>query len=187
MKLSSFIIIFIVLVSSNITAQSKIFISANTMIGYNNESIDVWKYKFENSTSLGYEVGIGYQYYYKEKYFVKTGLHLRQMFSNFELNNIQGKGTSYTGLIPLELGLKFYDKFEVSTGVSIQNYKDISEFDISSSHNIRYNLIVSGAYKINEKWKAEITFSRMLSSTISSLVAKNYTSHFGFGINYNIF
>jgi len=187
MKLSTFIIILIVLISSEITAQSKVFISANTVIGYNDESIDIWKYKFENSYSVGYEIGIGYQYYYKEKYFVKTGIHLRQMFSNFEVNNVQGKGTSYTGIIPLELGLKLYDDFEISTGVSFQNYKDLSDFDINSSYNIRYNLIVSGSYWINKKWKTELSFSRLISSNYSSLIVKTYTSHFKFGINYYLF
>lgn len=181
------IILFSTLISSGVFAQSRVFVSGYAIIGYNDVSIDVWKYSLDNSVSIGYLVGASYQYYYKEKYFVKSGLYLQQSFAKFEVNNIKGNGTSYTGVIPIEIGMKFLEKYEIATGISMRNYRDISEFDISSSGNIRTNFVISGSYWINDNWRGELAFSRLLSTGVPSLEVGSYTSHISLGINYYIF
>ena len=181
------LILFFTLISSGVFAQSRVFVSGSAVIGYNDISMNIWKYSIENSASIGYLVGASYQYYYQEKYFVKAGMYLQQSFVRFKINNTEGNGTSYTGVLPIELGVKFLEKYEVATGISITNYRDISEFDISSSNNIRTNFVISGSYWINDKWRAELAFSRLLSANIPSLGASSFTSHISLGINYYIF
>ena len=181
------IVIFITTITGlNLSAQSRIFASGFGVVGYNHEEIKLWKYEFESSPSIGYQLGIGYQYYYKNKYFAKTGLYGKQSFAKFKINNEEGNGTSYSAEIPVSLGLRFYKDWEVSAGVSWQNYKDVSEFDINSSYNIKTNILGSASYWIDDKWRAEFKFSRSVSEISESLVAKNFTNHFFLGINYYI-
>jgi len=187
MKKIYIILFFITLIGTASFAQSKVFVSTSAVIGYNDINVDVWKYSYKNSLALGYTIGASYQYYYKEKYFVKAGIYMQQLFANFEVNNIEARGTAYSGIIPIEIGLKFLEKYEIGAGISIKNYRDFSDFDINSSSNIRTNFIISGSYWINDKWRTELRFSRLLSSEVPSLVISSFTSHISIGINYYIF
>lgn len=181
--------VFIFLISFSIgsMAQSKIYVSAHSVVGYNNTSLDVWKYKVDSKIAIGYQLGAGYQYYYKQKYFVNTGVFMSQTFIKAKINDIEVNGTKYGLSLPIELGIRFLDKWETSLGISIQNNRDFSDFDINSSDNVRFNFLVSASYWINDKWKTDLKFSRIISDSATSLLLTNYTSHFYLGVNYYIF
>ena len=173
--------------SSLLFSQSIISSSAGTIIGFNYEESELWKYKIKTTPSVGVYLYLNYEYRFTKPYFIRVKLGIAQHYSQFTINNSTIEGYNYTFDFPLLIGYHLDNKFDFELGASIQDYREREDFAMIKSYNMRVNFVAGILYRFNSKWAIEFVFSRMLSEKVDAFVIKNYTDHFRLGIKYSIY
>lgn len=180
------IILVIVLgfIGSQSFAQSSFNISAGGTVGYNFQSVHLWKYQVQAKPSIGYYLHVGYEYGFLKNFGIRGQLGFHQFYASATINNSKVSGFDYNVVIPIDLRYYFLDRWSVEAGVSFQNYRDFEDFAAKKSNNLRTNFIAGSSFRLTENIYLNFQFSTIVSKPIDGFKVKHFSNHIFLGGSY---
>ncbi|MCK5782117.1 MAG: hypothetical protein KAH10_05975 [Flavobacteriales bacterium] len=168
-------------------SQSRYFVAGEFIVSPSSNELHLNDSDFNSSNTIGYGVGIYYQYYIDNKYFVKTGLEFINDFSNTTVDDFEVNTVRYLVNLPIIIGLRFYEKWEVGTGFSFSPLIEIHQIEKHTDNFITTNINFELAYWLSEKFRLEFSYSRTLSEPYNNDYIINHYQPIKLTISYNIF
>ena len=165
-------------------SQSTWHFTAGTAFGFITKDIKIWKHSVTNKHSYGLYAGAGYEYSFTDHISARAKIQFHQYYSKVFVNNIEVSGYNYNFELPIDVRYTFYKTWTVGAGVSFQDYRERSEFELDRSNNIRTNLIINGSYQFKNNWTVDLGYSYMISEFIESFVVLHYTHHIYLGVTF---
>ena len=154
--MSKRIIFILIFISSLSFSQGTWHFTSGIGIGFITKDVHLWKYEVENKFSTGFFIGAGYEYSINENFSIRTKFQFHQYYAKVTVNHIDVKGYNYNFELPLDIRYTFYKYWTASAGVSFQDYRELDDFELERSNNIRTNLILDIAYQFNNNFVVNI-------------------------------
>lgn len=85
-------------------------------------------------------------------FFIETGLSAKLVLASGQVRLTDYSSRTLRVSVPIMAGRKINDKLRVLSGVSIQNNRDFDVFRAREKYNLRYDLMVKGYYRVNNRW-----------------------------------
>jgi len=146
----------------------------------NNESLGV-------TDALGLRLGINYQKALYKKIFFEAGLFSKYNRSKNTIENLTFISNSLKLQLPIYISYKLNKNWDLSLGVSIENNKDFSDFELSREYNMRYDFLTKIVYNYTKK----LSFSFYTNWAVSELpdyyTISSPKNGIYFGVAYNLF
>lgn len=178
------ILVFIFLLSFQITAQNKWILTAGGALGFNNSTTYLWKYEVKNTTTSGvfFQAGYSYNFYKKFSFAVEPGI--QQYYDVVKIDDTKVSVFAYSLKLPMSISYKLHKKWQVFFGYSFQNYRELEDMELLKSNNIRENLFLGTRYHFKRHWAIYFSYSRMVSKQVDYLTAKQFENQLYFGVSF---
>ena len=168
-------------------AQSIIGVSSGLITGFNTQPVYLWKYKVEETPSIGGYIFVGYKYKFKKSIYVRSGLGFMQYYGQVKVHESTIKGYSNNFVLPVAVGYFFNEKWSGELGVSFQDYRGRDDFAMQKSYNLRTNIIFGASYEFMPGFTIDLNYSLMVSKKIDSFAITHRANHIMLGVSYNLF
>ncbi len=86
--------------------------------------------------------------------FIDTGLSAKLILASGKTRLTDYRSRTLRVAVPVLAGWKVSDDLSLLSGVSIQNNRDFSVFRAREKYNLRYDLVLQGQYRLNNRWSA---------------------------------
>lgn len=155
--------LFFLLSTHYVYAQSSFEIEMSLGYAYQNKAIST-EQNLYNSDALGLRVGANFQQALNDKIYFETGLlgKYNRGKKSTELVNFVSHNLRLQ--IPIYLGFRVLEKWAVSTGLGLENNRDLNDINFFKKHkNIRYDLLTKFTYS----YTSQVYFSMYTNWSLS--------------------
>lgn len=170
--------------SATLFAQSSFNLSGGLTIASNFEQVQLWKYSLNANPAIGFYAAVGYEYGFLEKFGIRGQIAFNQFYSQSTVNNSTIHLNEYAFLIPIDIRYYITPQWSVEAGATIQTYRDIDDFSVDKSHNIRTNLNLGASHRLTQKIEFNFQYTTNLSTKVNNFVIKHPNHTFLFGVSY---
>jgi len=150
--------IVILMLSFRMQAQNGFTIHLKTGYGFNPE-MDLNNQTVRKSRGLTIDFGSTYKAFIFKKWYAEIGLGGRTIFSSGKLGELSFEAQTLRALMIANVGFEISDKWEVFTGLVLQNNKDFTEISFMEKYFWRLNQTVGARYVIAPKWNLTSNWS----------------------------
>ena len=178
------ILVFIFILSLQLTAQNKWIVTAGGALGFNNTTTSLWKYEIKNKTTSGVFFQAGYSYNFYKKFSFAVEPSIQQYYDVVKIDDVKVSVFAYSLKLPLSIAYRLHKKWDVFLGYSFQNYRELKDMELLKSNNIRENIFIGTRYHLNPHWSIYFSYSRMVSKQVDYLTAKQFENQFYFGASF---
>ncbi|MFT5168944.1 MAG: outer membrane receptor protein involved in Fe transport [Saprospiraceae bacterium] len=153
MKKNYLLILIIFYAVLSVQAQSKYAIFLNSGYTYN-ESLELNGEEVKNSLGYVFTLGLTYKAITYKSIYAEIGLAGKTIFSSGKVDGRFYNARTFRVAMPVKFVFPIADKWEVSSGVVVQNNVDFSEFDLRlrDKYSWRINFLAEAKYRLNSRW-----------------------------------
>ena len=96
--------------------------------------------------------GAGVKFPFMSKLYFETGLAGEAIFASGKVGISRYNSRSFKLIVPLYAGINITSGLDVALGTIVKNNRDILDFSIRKSNNLRFELSLMGNYSLNKNW-----------------------------------
>ncbi len=186
-KISTIVVLKLILLKA-LCSHGQTHVYADFSVGYavNASGFNLGQERVVNMHGTSLQSGLYANFALSSKWFFETGLYGKYIFTAGQVGFSRYKAHSYKFFVPLNSGYQINPQWRLMGGVGIKNNRDLQNFHIRSSHNLRYDLMIRSSYLNGSRWhlNAAIMYNPFLPRVY--LVSDPHLALI-FGISYSLF
>lgn len=152
------ILFFLLFFANSVSAQSGLYLSMETGLGFNN-NLALNDIEITNSVASFTDLHSSFQFKIYRNIYSEVGLGGRFILARGSLGENSFRARTSRIILPILVGIEINEKWKLAGGVNIQNNKDVVEIDLRENYFWRANSIIKGQYAFKEKWFFNLTLS----------------------------
>lgn len=148
------IVVMMVILLKALCSQGQTHVYADFSAGYavNVSGFNLGQERAINMHGTSLQSGIYASFSLNSGWFFGTGLYGKYIFTAGKVGFSQYNVHSYKFFLPLNTGYQINPQWRLMGGVGIKNNRDLQNFHIRSSHNLRYDLMIRSGYYYGSRW-----------------------------------